>query len=498
MSTAQDLLTQALPGQEVKTEAALRRCRGLRESPWKLWQANNETWAVYLLVGERLSINADSIRRVAALGFKPAMIAPGNVELRALAKHFHTLQASVICDIAGRGRVISFIEPPVVEGNGHKSPTRIDRDILAEVAASRRLPRYLRTALRALTADYQALPSNGGSLDDREQSLLRNYSTSILGRMGFDARVLDATEVIRRLEAAGWGGRREHFFHSFQNYFMGLYAVIELKDHFNLSPTATRLDWPVDPYHVWFLTALWHDVGYGIQRLQDMARDVLGEGFDDDTAETVLESYVQHPVIQDGLREISSLMCHLLVPARARTGWMVPGRHDRESRHERLLRGAMFDNIVNRSHGVASAVRLYFDCIPSIRRRQANNRRLLQQTLLLACCSMPFHDWRFRKLLRDACGSCLVPTVSLPFAALLAFVDSIQDDRRDLDSLRHEIGFLERLLVAEPATVTAKVNPGAMDRDSLLLKLIEARDVLASLSQTAGSLMFEYPTWMVG
>ena len=84
----------------------------------------------------------------------------------------------------------------------------------------------------------------------------------------------------------------------------------------------------------------------------------------------------------------------------------------------------------------------------------------------------------------------------MPFAALLAFVDSIQDDRRDLESVKEEVRFLERILVLEPATVTAEVNVHALPTQSLLWKAVEARDVLAHLSQDPASLYFKYPDWM--
>jgi hypothetical protein len=119
-----------------------------------------------------------------------------------------------------------------------------------------------------------------------------------------------------------------------------------------------------------------------------------------------------------------------------------------------------------------------------------------KQTLLLACCSIPFHDWRFRECLRESYGSCVIGTDSMPYACLLAFVDSIQDDRRDLHGLQNELTFLQRILVRRPSTITAKVNKAAVPRSSLLWKMIEARDVLASLRPRDEALQFSYPHWM--
>ena len=95
--------------------------------------------------------------------------------------------------------------------------------------------------------------------------------------MGFRTPTFGAQEALRRLEGAGWGGRRDHFFHSFQNYFFGLLAVLTLPTYFNAYQTLARLHFAVDPFHAWLLTALWHDVGYGIEKIDTVFEDVLGE-----------------------------------------------------------------------------------------------------------------------------------------------------------------------------------------------------------------------------
>src|SRR5207244_4130406 len=115
-----------------------------------------------------------------------------------------------------------------------------------------------------------------------------------------------------------------------------------------------------------------------------------------------------------------------------------------------------------------------------------------------ACCSIPFHDWSFRSDLRESCGSCRFATVAMPFAALLAFIDSIQDDQRDLEGVEKAVLVLEELLIQDPATVFAKINPDALGDAGLLDKIIEARDVLAALDQAPTDLYFKYPEWMAG
>jgi hypothetical protein len=85
----------------------------------------------------------------------------------------------------------------------------------------------------------------------------------------------------------------------------------------------------------------------------------------------------------------------------------------------------------------------------------------------------------------------------MPYAATLAFIDSLQDDRRDLSQLTPRDRFLESLIVRKPSSVAAKVNMMALHDKDILWKVIEGRDVLAHLRQGPDTLNFEYPGWMV-
>ena len=110
---------------------------------------------------------------------------------------------------------------------------------------------------------------------------------------------------------------------------------------------------------------------------------------------------------------------------------------------------------------------------------------------------MPFHDWKFRRAVRKAIGVCHMPIHTLPFAALLAFVDSIQDDRRDLQGVLDTPVILKSLACTHDGIITADVELAALDSQSILEKIIEGRDVYASLVHYEGGMRFVYPTWIV-
>lgn len=496
---ADELLRKALPGFEINEPQIRRTWKILPERPWRFWQAGNANWAVYLLVGKRVSEQAlKSIAMAPKVGLKPLIIAPTSQELEAASPHFISLRSHLACPIAGRGQLIAP-RPPFRRANRQTSipRTRVPIELLAELAAEPGLPAPMRRRISKLHVAYVPLAKARVSHDEREQLLLSRYAEGVLRGMGFTSANINVPEMIRRLETAGWGGSRDHFFHSFQNYFFGVFAIGKLHSYFQNCGDVARLNFDVAPLDVWFFTALWHDVGYGIERFGSMADEILGVDSGEDIGEHARIQFLKADIIKESLRMISALTARLLDPTRARSLWSIPAGGWRRLPIECQIHEALVHNVIGGSHGAAGALRLYADCMGKINRMTAANQSRLRPTVLLSCCSIPFHDHHFRECMREYCGGCVIPTGAMPFAGLLAFIDSIQDDRRDPAGIRDEVGFLKRLLVRPPASVAAVVNEEALRQASFLWKIVEARDVLDSLRRQANHLSFEYPQWMV-
>lgn len=492
-----ELLRRALPGVEIEG----RRCRSwkLPERPWRFWRASDSNWAVYLLVGRRVSEPAlQSIAMTPGMGLKPLIIAPSGQELEAAAPHFMNLQSHVACYIAGQGQLIP---PPLPFQRAYRRPrassTRVPIGLLKELVREPGLPLPMRRRLLRLHAAYVPLARGKVSSDEREQFVLSRYAAAVLRGMGFESANINVPAMIRRLETAGWGGARDHFFHSFQNYFFGLLAIGKLHNYFRDCREVARLNFAVDPLDVWFFTALWHDVGYGIEKFDAVADDILGSESAEEIGEHARVQFLRTDIIRESLRMVSALTARLLDSGRIRNYWSIPTAKWRRLPIERQIEHALVDNVMGGSHGAAGALRLYADCMSKVDRMTAAKQSTLRPTVLHSCCSIPFHDYHFRECMRHSCGACAVPIDTMPFAGLLAFIDSIQDDRRDLAGVRQEVGFLERLLVRAPATIAADVNEEAIKQSSFLWKIVEARDVLGALRWRANHLAFEYPHWMV-
>jgi hypothetical protein len=496
MALADELLNEALPGEEVATKRISGPWKSLTEQPWKRWRSDKTTWAVYVIAGSRLSdTSVESLETARGLGLSTVVIASDNDAISAIAPHYPALQCHVLCHIAGKPSLIAPTQLTAARKRATQSRSRIPVGLLQELERKSAL-QPLRTRISRLRKGYERLIQKRQLDDEREHALLRRYAASIMRQAGFRSADIDAPSMIRNLETSGWGGRRDHFFHSFQNYFFGLFAISEIPDRFNAYNAIAKLHWSIDPFAVWFFTALWHDVGYGLEKIGSIFDGIFGTALDDQ-AEQVRLQYLKSAIIQDALRDISCLMVRLLHPHSAKTAWLFPERNRRRTKVELQVEEALKKNVLQESHGAASSLRLYGEYMPRIKKMGTENQLVPKQIILLACCSAPFHDWHFRECVRTLCGECRVATDSLPFASLLAFVDSIQDDRRDLPGLKGEVSFLERLIVRPPATVTAQVHRAALSVQSVLWKCVEARDVIACLNQRKETLFFAYPNWMV-
>jgi hypothetical protein len=494
------LLEQAIPATERIDDHRLSELADSVPQAWKFWRGKGEDWAVFLVVGDHLSrtdqAGINSARRASA---SPVLIVRDFSGIRAASAVYRKLRPHLICDIAGRG---TLIPAPGQFGRSrapaHESATRVSLDLFQDLVDSESFRPGSRAVLNKLMRRYRRLSTARRDIDEKEAAILTQFAEGMLDDIGLEKNQIKATKMLRTIERGGLAkAGRDHFFHSFQNYFLGLRAVVELRTQFEDFKETKKLDWEVSPADVWFLTSMWHDVGYAVQTIGSVVDAILGDDDGDDVGDTLKERFLKRTATTDALRLMSSLMARMLSNARPRTGWFPPGPRTNLGGHAERLHEALRKNVLT-SHGAASAVRLFCDYKDDLDKMDPDSATLLMQTVYLACCSIPLHDWRLRSAIRETCGECSFDTAAMPFAALLAFVDSIQDDRRDLGVSRRAVMILKRLLVKRPAVVEADIDAQAIPDEALLGKIVEAREVLAALRYAADGLQFHYPKWMSG
>jgi hypothetical protein len=333
------------------------------------------------------------------------------------------------------------------------------------------------------------------SRDDYEQRVLRKFFLDFAALNGLSREAAKAQDVLRKLEQAGMGGNRDHYFHSFQNFFLGLWAMGEAWDYFEKWLHISKLHWNISFEFAWFLVCMWHDVGYSVKSFRRIEEDVFGIDIEK-TAYEPQYAYISSAPVVEGKRVIASLMEHLL-ESQPTTGWMEPPQHGQRTNMEQKLEIAI-DADLKEGHGAASALRLYTDMKSFIDKCAVQRKRnMLTQATQLAAVSIPFHDWYFRKSVRENCGNCVIPALTMPFAALLTFIDSIQEDRRIFEDIKRDKAFLRELIVEKGRMISAKVDGQALAKEDIIWKIVDATDVVASLKTTAESFDVKYPKWLM-
>jgi hypothetical protein len=244
--------------------------------------------------------------------------------------------------------------------------------------------------------------------------------------------------------------------------------------------------------YVWLLTALFHDVGYAIQKAPDVdavlfgmdKRVDLGTGKSTDVIPDYEISkrtdfwnsvdYCWHR------RQLVTIFEHLTAPT-ITVDW-APNAFLGTDVPQSAFDAAMEESFMSPdSHGAASALLL----LRSISNKYSPHlpthvKTLVQKSMYVAAASIPMHDWHFRDLLSKQ-GVISVRSRRFPLASLLAFIDSIQDSRRVLEDLEVEAG----------GTIVARIAVDRIPPNKLAEKQAEARGVIDYIVQDG--LKFRYP-----
>ncbi len=494
----EELLNTFLPGTEIAKK--LPQWGEKLERPIRFWRSDGSEYAVFSIEGELISqAKIDSIKRAHELNLLPLVVITDHSQLSAMAACYLDTLPYLAYSIAGQCKIISPPPQEIINSTSNKKTehrSRIPIGLLNDILkADDKLPNKLKTGLRNLLRKYEKL-KKAANKDDYEQKILESFGNTVLRDMGFTEARLQAASGIRSLELSKMITDRDHYFHSFQNYFLGLLPITRLKTYYQDWKTTTKLGWEVNSFDVWFLTALWHDVGYGIQKHPEFSVMLYDAAEVAEFAETLKDRYLETPETQLAVQDISSALPRFLEPEGYFTTWVRPSYKTKPTAKQRRMANVLKTDFIE-SHGAASAFMLHRQLIAKVDRMDDDaTRDVLFHTVMTACCSIPFHDWRFRKTLMETYGSFFIKNGAMPFAATLAFIDSIQEDRRELTEIWAQMRFLERLIVNGPRYVKAKLNLNALEDEDVLWKIIESRDVCGVLLESDDSISFKYPPWM--
>jgi len=358
------------------------------------------------------------------------------------------------------------------------------------------LSEHVRKAAFKLHRGYEkAAVKNHISYDD-ECLLLMGFAHSL--RKG-DTRLfcpVDSLTVLKDFEhAGGKPGARDHFFHTFNNLFLGFHILANLAgtrrhnsipDRF-IAPAWNQLRPALKLWEsLWALTCLFHDRGYMGENFWQTFAVALGADaeIDDDIA-------TPDPVITrinnawdreffDARNDLAELF------KRVAGLWNLSGfgGSPPANQFDLALRCAYF-NGRNCGHSLVSGLNLINRCKKS-KAAPPNNydKEKALKACVIAALSMMFHDPHSRSTLIEK-G---VPPISfedLPYATTLMFADAIQDDRRDITTnVFPAEGVLESISVT-PKKVLATVCLAKIPVKWWPGKIVEYESVMSWINATS-------------
>jgi hypothetical protein len=459
------------------------------EVPWAPMfcrRAGGKIWAIEVLQGDlvpEFTIHAMSQLVSVEPGVQPAFLVPEGEPDHKLIERCRDRKIAVIFRAGAEAEAFTFagaaaVVPPACLA-------RIPPWVIERIPDLADLDSAFRSALTEFARKHRCLWESGTMGDEQEERLLAETFLALLKTNADFTATYDPIELLRFFERSDFEGRgRDHYFHSFNNFLLGSVIIDGCYDTFRsfvdcYCPRARTLSIE----YVWLLTVLFHDVGYPIQRRAQTSQMLYGvPAITEEMAIAERKQAWETPPYRTSRAQLVSLYQHLTQPAVA-SDWSpdpfpVPEAHP--------LDIAFADSFLHGEHGVASSMRMladFFRSVPS----SVSHRQFLAQHIFLAGLSIPFHDYSVRSSLRKA-GIERISSARFPFAALLMFVDTIQEDRRE------EIQQPDVLtgVTASGNAVAAEMNLRLWPSDKVKDKRIEVRDVKSFLRED--SLVFGFPS----
>jgi hypothetical protein len=277
----------------------------------------------------------------------------------------------------------------------------------------------------------------------REARILRNLAEEISDLVPRFYFPLDLLEELRTWERSNLVRKRDHFFHTFNNFFAGILVLgpLCLKRADTLVPETyirdTGPEAKLRPWEVlWPLVSLLHDPGYMSEEITTMFDYGLGIRDGVATARTI------SAVDKRNIRNLWDTqfavarkdLIHLfdLVSGRWELTQVSDSPEDLTPKFGLAMGEAYFDG-TKCGHSLFSGLRVITECNGANAVSQPNgyNENAAKKACHIAALSMMFHDPHTREVFSEH----KIPPISfelLPYAATLVFVDALQEDRRNI------------------------------------------------------------------
>lgn len=306
---------------------------------------------------------------------------------------------------------------------------------------------HLNRALKAFAKKYGHATRGLKIVNDTEVQLVTDFARRFARgdkRLYFPIGQL---MVLLEFEAAKASRARDHFFHTFNNLFLGFHILGQLYpdddsiadiDQFIASDRTTKLR----PWEsLWFLTCMFHDPAYIAEKFWGTFRFSYGLQQDEASEDEEIPDIVKQKIRDQwdtkfvvARQDLSSLYYTAVKKWTPPSQWKSQWKSQRDA-FDNAIQKAYFDGR-NTSHNLVSGLRLINLCQShNVPRAREYDSKVALTACEIAALGMMFHDQRCRATL-TAGGIPAIAFEYLPFASLLMFVDALQDDRRDISKSR--------------------------------------------------------------
>jgi len=462
------------------------RFNSVRWVPTYAWRLGSKVWGIELFRGDRVpEATIEAMIQTVAIDpdVQPAFFVPNGEPYELILEACHQRAITLIAKVSDVHEAISTGSIAVTE---HPGVIRIPEWVLSQLPQLQNLGKPFRSSLKAFSRQYRRLLESGNTDDKSQEDILHKTFLSLLKSDSRFSGHYGPLALLRFFEQSNPDRRRDHYFHTFNNFLLGCIAMDSCYTDFvafrqECFPNTD--DWSIE--FTWLLTVLFHDVGYPIQDHQATSEIIYGVSAA--TVERVVADRHEAwntPTYRTSRAQLVSLYEHL-TRTRISSDWSpdpFPGEdHPLDRAFER--------SFLEHGHGVASSMRMLADFFRAFPRGY-EQRAFLARHIFVSGLSIPFHDWPVRKLLREQ-DITRIRTSRFPFASLLMFIDSIQEDRRG----RAQDPDLLTGLSVTGHTISAEMNLDLLASQRLREKQREVRDVKDFLIEDL--LLFRYPTGLL-
>ena len=486
----------------------------LRDIKWRpryLYDLGDKVYAIELFRGIVVPKHLAAQMRLAqevCEGVRAAFLVPDGEDYSRIVDICVANHIAIISRIGERFEFLRLEGLPKPAKPAPAEECRLPAALVERAASVENVDRGFAEAM-ALFGDKYLAAASGGELgagnEAAEQELLKVGFAQLLAADSRFAASYTPLHVLVVFEtecrqAVG----RDHFFHAFHDFLLGCIVLEEAHSAFQDFATEVFGVPNLSSEYVWLLTSIFHDVGYPVEKAADFESLQYGpvaqvaelgeDGLADRIRAQRQEYWEGWLVLRAQLASLWDYL-HLDKPDSA---WL-PEPEPYDDLREHPLDRALYRGFMSKKcHGAASCLRFLGEMHRLLRGETDQQRRaFLLSHIYLAALSIPFHHHAFRKACRSV-GINRLSTRRFPFASLLMYIDSIQDDRREPDLSAQGPDVLRGLSI-EGGTVTAVIDGDTLTPEQvrqIAHKVEEAQDVLEFLQQDG--LKYRYPPEILG